>query len=516
MNYSNSMKALPILSQNFITNITPISSNLFNINNTNFQPINSFVYKNSSPNKNILGLLTERNYDYKNVAPVPTIFPNKSNFTKPSYNNIIKHSSTMMNYNPQMKFIKQRHHSYENLNILNINDYITNNQIKNENYNTNITMNNFAFNSPQKNNKNKISKIPHPFFSKKRKQQNLIPNYQNKINNVNYQFYLNNGNSQDYSIINNNVINNINIISNNDVDTSTNNVPYESIIPSYMELEPGININLSEYDIINQIGYGSEGEIYAVKWKKNNKKYALKKCQILLETTLNKRKSDNVGLRKFIESTGCDSVIKVYGNFFRTNDLGMYEFYEVMELAEKDWEKEILSRRNIQKFYPEYELMEIFKNLIKTFSLLQTNKITHRDIKPQNIMIVNGRLKICDFGNARILKGDGIIIQKIRGSELFMSPIVFKGYRSGKQQIRHNTYKSDVFSLGVCFLYAATLGFDGPNIIREVYDMQIIKKVLIQQLRNRYSLNIINLIYTMLQIEESQRPDFNQLELMIL
>ena len=283
-----------------------------------------------------------------------------------------------------------------------------------------------------------------------------------------------------------------------------------------MELEPGININLSEYDIINQIGYGSEGEIYAVKWKKNNKKYALKKCQILLETTLNKRKSDNVGLRKFIESTGCDSVIKVYGNFFRTNDLGMYEFYEVMELAEKDWEKEILSRRNIQKFYSEYELMEIFKNLIKTFSLLQTNKITHRDIKPQNIMIVNGRLKICDFGNARILKGDGIIIQKIRGSELFMSPIVFKGYRSGKQQIRHNTYKSDVFSLGVCFLYAATLGFDGPNIIREVYDMQIIKKVLIQQLRNRYSLNIINLIYTMLQIEESQRPDFNQLELMIL
>jgi hypothetical protein len=51
MNYSNSMKALPILSQNFITNITPISSNLFNINNTNFQPLNSFIYKNSSPKK---------------------------------------------------------------------------------------------------------------------------------------------------------------------------------------------------------------------------------------------------------------------------------------------------------------------------------------------------------------------------------------------------------------------------------------------------------------------------------
>ena len=194
----------------------------------------------------------------------------------------------------------------------------------------------------------------------------------------------------------------------------------------------------------------------------------------------------------------------------------MYEFYEVMELAEKDWEKEIIRRRDIQQYYQEYEIMEIFKDLIKTFSLLQNNKITHRDIKPQNIMIVNGKLKICDFGNARILKRDGIIIQKIRGSELFMSPIVFKGYRSGKQQIRHNTFKSDVYSLGVCFLYAASLSFDGPNIIREVYDMKIMKKVLNQQLQRKYSQNLINLILTMLQIEESKRPDFNQLEMMVL
>ena len=131
-------------------------------------------------------------------------------------------------------------------------------------------------------------------------------------------------------------------------------------------------------------------------------------------------------------------------------------------------------------------------------------------------MLVNGKLKICDFGNARILKRDGIIIQKIRGSELFMSPILFKGYRSGKQQIRHNTYKSDVYSLGVCFLFAASLSFEGPNVIREVYDMKIIRRVLNQQLKRRYSQNLINLIFTMLQVDENKRPDFTQLELMIL
>jgi len=509
MIYSNSMKALPVFNQNLITNIVPISSNIYNINNINYQPLNLLNSKYSTSKNDILSLLTEENLQYKNVTPIPTL--NTNIFKNQIYNNNIKHASTMMNYHNQVS--RQRHHSYENVNILNIPNYNTNNQIINdENTNDNLILDNIVNNPPQKYYKGKASKIPHPIFPRKKKQQNIIQNYPKKINDINYQFYLNQGNSQDYNTINNN----IDILANNTINTSSNNISYENLIPSYYDMEPGTNINLSEYDILNQIGQGSEGAIYVVRWKKNNKNYAMKKCSILLETTLEKRKSENIGLRKFIEGTGCDGVIKVYGNFSRTNDLGMYEFYEVMELAEKDWEKEILRRRDIQQYYQEYELMEIFKDLIKTFSLLQNNKITHRDIKPQNIMIVNGKLKICDFGNARILKRDGIIIQKIRGSELFMSPIVFKGYHSGKQQIRHNTFKSDVYSLGVCFLLAASLSFDGPNIIREVYNMKVMKKVLNQQLQRRYSQNLINLILTMLQVEESKRPDFNQLELMIL
>ena len=509
MIYSNSMKALPVFNQNLITNIVPISSNIYNINNTNYQPLNLLNSKYSTSKNDILSLLTEENLQYKNVTPIPTL--NTNIFKNQIYNNNIKHASTMMNYHNQVS--RQRHHSYENVNILNMPNYNTNNQIINdENTNDNLILDNIVNNPPQKYYKGKASKIPHPIFPRKKKQQNIIQNYPKKINDINYQFYLNQGNSQDYNTINNN----IDILANNTINTSSSNISYENLIPSYYDMEPGTNINLSEYDILNQIGQGSEGAIYVVRWKKNNKNYAMKKCSILLETTLEKRKSENIGLRKFIEGTGCDGVIKVYGNFSRTNDLGMYEFYEVMELAEKDWEKEILRRRDIQQFYQEYELMEIFKDLIKTFSLLQNNKITHRDIKPQNIMIVKGKLKICDFGNARILKRDGIIIQKIRGSELFMSPIVFKGYHSGKQQIRHNTFKSDVYSLGVCFLLAASLSFDGPNIIREVYNMKVMKKVLNQQLQRRYSQNLINLILTMLQVEESKRPDFNQLELMIL
>ncbi len=147
-------------------------------------------------------------------------------------------------------------------------------------------------------------------------------------------------------------------------------------------------------------------------------------------------------------------------------------------MAENDWEKEILKRSKKKKYYSESELIEIFHNLINTFSLLQNHHITHRDIKPQNISLTNGKFKIYDFGKARILRRQGVIIQRIRGSELFMSPIVFEGYRAGKQNIRHNAYKSDVFSLGMCFFLAVSLSYDGPNLIRLIYDMKAIKKVL--------------------------------------
>ena len=41
--------------------------------------------------------------------------------------------------------------------------------------------------------------------------------------------------------------------------------------------EPTGLLNLSEFLRINQLGKGTFGKIYAVEWKKNGKKYALKK-----------------------------------------------------------------------------------------------------------------------------------------------------------------------------------------------------------------------------------------------
>ena len=281
--------------------------------------------------------------------------------------------------------------------------------------------------------------------------------------------------------------------------------------PNKRDIEPKGNLYLSEFTQISQIGRGTFGKIFSVKWKKNNKKYALKKEIINDFEYIQKRQNIIKIIKDFLEKTKNKGVIQIYSNLYLKNK-DDYNYYELMEIGEHDLENEINERRNKNLLYTEGELINIASQLIKTLSLLQKNHITHRDIKPQNILRVNGLYKLCDFGEIRIMKRDGVVVQRIRGSELYMSPILFYGLRENLIQVRHNTYKSDVFSLGMCLIYAATMYFNCIDEIREIIDMKKINFVLNKYLEKKYSNKFITLICIMLQIDENYRPDFIDLE----
>ena len=276
-------------------------------------------------------------------------------------------------------------------------------------------------------------------------------------------------------------------------------------------IEPKGKLNLAEFTQINQIGKGTFGKIFAVKWAKNDKIYVLKKEIFNDIEFVEKRKNVANIIENFLEKTNNKGVIQIYSSLCKQIKKE-YHYYELMELGEMDWEKEINLRRQKNLYYKENELINISSQLIKTLSLMQKYHITHRDIKPQNILIVNGKYKLCDFGEIRIMEREGIVVQRIRGSELYMSPILFYGLRANMIQVKHNTYKSDVFSLGMCILYAATMYFNCTDEIREITDMKIIYNVLNKYLGEKYSNKLISLIFIMLQIEEELRPDFIKLE----
>ena len=188
--------------------------------------------------------------------------------------------------------------------------------------------------------------------------------------------------------------------------------------------------------------------------------------------------------------------------------------YVLMELANTDWEKEILNRQKKRMYYSEQELMTILSQLVNTFALLQNLNISHRDIKPQNILVFkeNNAYKPADFGEAKELY-DNIPPtnrQTLRGTELYMSPILFTALRSRQviKYVKHNPFKSDVFSFGLCAFFAATLCFESLYDVRELKNSFAIKVVVDRYLKRRYSKNVIEIIAKMLEVQEELRPDF--------
>ena len=276
------------------------------------------------------------------------------------------------------------------------------------------------------------------------------------------------------------------------------------------------NFNINDYNIIKQIGEGTFGKIFEVE-NNNHYRFALKK---LLANSIKEMEMLKSEYELLLGLEGLNiNLIHIYGIENKKLDKTTFVVYVLMELAICDWEKEIANREKTKRYYSEEELIIILKNLIYTFAELQRHNISHRDIKPQNILLCkDNSLKIADFGEAKEARNRNnidTIRQTIRGTELYMSPILFDSLKTKKRNgkyILHNSYKSDVFSLGFCILLAATLKVDSLYVIREIKDMNILQKEVYNFLKNRYSDKLINIIIAMLEIEEKNRVDFIELE----
>ena len=277
-------------------------------------------------------------------------------------------------------------------------------------------------------------------------------------------------------------------------------------------------INLDDYKIIKKIGQGSFGQIFEIEDNMKNK-YALKKIIVTQESDIKKIEHEYqilIDLNSLKKNLNLN-LVKIYGFSSKQLDPTTYVIYVLMELAVTDWEKEILHLQRRKSYYSEEKLMTILSSLVKTFAQLQKNNVSHRDIKPQNILIFeNGVYKLADFGEAKELIKDleATNKQTLRGTELYMAPVLFQALRSKKmiKYIKHNTYKSDVFSFGLCSLFAATLCFESVYDVREAKNNVTIRFILEKYLSKRYSFDTINIISQMLDINEITRKDFVELE----
>jgi len=279
------------------------------------------------------------------------------------------------------------------------------------------------------------------------------------------------------------------------------------------ESNPSDNFNITEFQIIKQIGKGGFGKVYCIKWIKNNRLYALKKYN-LIKNELNyfQSKVEIVKyLTKKIENN--NGFIKIYGNkCIQQKNPNEIHYYIIMELGERDWFNELKIRETYFMYYSENELFDIITQIVKTLSLMQKNNVAHRDIKLQNVILSKGIYKLCDFDESEIVNKNIEVCQTIKGSKLYMSPLLYYALKRNEKNVMHNPYKSDAFSLGMCCLFAASFTRKLLCEIREIKDMNLITQIVHNALNKRYSHKIINLIIKMIQIDEKLRFDFLELE----
>ena len=260
--------------------------------------------------------------------------------------------------------------------------------------------------------------------------------------------------------------------------------------------------NIEDYVFNKKVGEGAFGVIFSV-FKKDDeeqKQFALKKIIAKTLTEIDKFTKEF----EIMHNLDHENIMKIYGICIRILDQTTYALYVLMELSERDWDKDIRLHIAKKKFYSEKKLIKILSQITKALLFIQkTAKISHRDIKPQNVLIFNNdTYKIANINSE---------INTLKGTELFMSPALYSGLKHEKNDVSHDPYKSDIFSLGFCFLYAATLNFDLLYKVRDIYNSNMMNKVIEENLKNKYSDTFVYILKKMLDTDEEERFNFEQL-----
>ena len=265
--------------------------------------------------------------------------------------------------------------------------------------------------------------------------------------------------------------------------------------------------DIDDYTFNKKLGQGGYAVIFSVHKNddKERKGYALKKIIAKTLTEIDRFTKEF----ELVHSCVHPNIMKIYGICIRMLDQTTYALYVLMELSLYDWNKEIKNHLMKKVNYTEEELINILRQLTSALLFMQQNlKISHRDIKPSNVLIFkDGKYKIADFGEAKEAKMSKQM-NTLRGTELYMSPALYSGLKNEKNDVNHDPYKSDVFSLGFCILYAASLDMELLFQIRDIFNSKKVDAILQQTLKKKYTQTFINLLSKMMEIDEINRFDF--------
>lgn len=215
-------------------------------------------------------------------------------------------------------------------------------------------------------------------------------------------------------------------------------------------ISKGQKIN-DRYQIIRTIGEGGMANVYLAYDTILDRNVAVK----ILRGDL---AEDEKFVRRFQREAIAASSLS-HPNIVEMYDVGEDDgkYFIVMEYIEGRTLKSLIKRRGALTLP---EIIDIMLQLTSGIACAHNSYIIHRDIKPQNVMILDdGRVKITDFGIAMALNNELTQTNSVMGSVHYLPPEQANGNGS--------TVKSDIYSLGILTyeLITGKLPFKGDNAV---------------------------------------------------
>lgn len=276
----------------------------------------------------------------------------------------------------------------------------------------------------------------------------------------------------------------------------------------------GVQLSDVQFDSMIYASQSGKQEVFLGKIKSLGKKIVIKVSNCDNNDEFNRVQREAMAISQLSHPNIC----QVYGTLLDISG-GHLKNLIILEFCEGKHLRSIIEQRHATgNFFSEQEILSLLKQTLSAFAHVQSKKIIHSDIKPDNIVFSDdGVAKVIDFGmslHSYIDIFETAKTLKVGGTILYFSPLQIQAYMLYIQglnpdcTVKHNPLKSDVFSLGLSFIHITTLN---PPLGLNSLDIGLNERLcnLINGLN--YNDFIKRIISEMLTIDENLRPDFIEL-----